>query len=848
MNIPPMHSFTPYQKLLVLIVTTLLFYSTTTTAQSIMVKGRVINYFTNEPIAFGSVRWKIAGNGVVTDSTGRFSVRKNNLLPDTLVVSYIGFEDVYRGYNAKKDTGEILITLPELKLSAGVEVKTKFNKGLRWWKAVMAHKKENDPFRHNNYSYELYNKMELDINNIKRSDFESVKMLRPFAFVLENIDSTSEAKPFLPFFLTETISDYYYSNTSNKTREDIKAVQTTGIKNETVLQFLGGVNQRVNCYENTITVFGKELISPFSSYADKYYNFKGTDTQTINQEKYFHLYFSPKREGTNTFKGDCWIHSGSWGIQKINLDVAADAAINFVHRLVIIQEFARQNNQWVFVKDKFIADLSPFKKQKLSFIGRKTTTYKNVHFNDPAIEAKLATNKSKDEVNVSQNAQQFSRQFWDTSRHEQLSLNENKVYVMIDTLQKMPVFKKYSEAFMFVFDGHKKYGAVEIGPWYKWLSGNQLEKVRLRFDLGTTPQFSNHLRLYGYLAYGFQDARWKGKFGFNYKFNHHETWNIFGHTLDDLDNGRIKYNDNTDATTDNLFSQVIRRQNIRQKFLGLQETKLGIGKQLNNEWSAQVSFANTQYSTYAPLPSQTTFTRNGEDKVITSEAEFRLRFAPGEKQITTNRKTIRLRTNSPVIELKYASAFSGFIRSDYNYQRVNLFINQHIHSARLGQFDYMIYGGKYWGDSIPFMLLEVHPGNEIYYYNKQSFNLMNRFEFVSDHFLGVNIEHNFEKKLFNLLPFMRKTKMRQFWNVKTVWGDLTTANRAFNRLEFSGYRLRRLREEFYTEVGTGIDNIFKFFRIDLVWRFAPTLVVPPTSTVPNNEENFAVFGSFRLQF
>ncbi|MFX8393344.1 hypothetical protein ABTL67_19775, partial [Acinetobacter baumannii] len=69
---------------------------------------------------------------------------------------------------------------------------------------------------------------------------------------------------------------------------------------------------------------------------------------------------------------------------------------------------------------------------------------------------------------------------------------------------------------------------------------------------------------------------------------------------------------------------------------------------------------------------------------------------------------------------------------------------------------------------------------------------MSRFEFVSDHFVGFNFEHNIEKKLFNLIPFMRKTKMRQFWNVKTVWGDLNMANRVFNRLEFSGYRLKRL--------------------------------------------------------
>uniref|UniRef100_UPI00352B3B08 hypothetical protein n=1 Tax=Salmonella sp. M198 TaxID=3240293 RepID=UPI00352B3B08 len=90
--------------------------------------------------------------------------------------------------------------VPQVKVSQGVEVKAKFNKGLRWWKAIVAHKKENNPYQFSSYYYELYNKLELDINNIKKESFEKKKILKPFAFVLDNIDSTSEAKPFLPIF------------------------------------------------------------------------------------------------------------------------------------------------------------------------------------------------------------------------------------------------------------------------------------------------------------------------------------------------------------------------------------------------------------------------------------------------------------------------------------------------------------------------------------------------------------------------------------------------------------------------------------------------------------------------
>ena len=817
-------------------------------AQSNYVKGKVINHFTNEVIPFASVHWKKAGTGGITDSTGSFTLRKTPFEQDTIVVSYVGYQDALHPYNPKKDTGELILTLPEVKMTGGVEVKSKFSKGLRWWRSIVAHKKENDPYQFDTYSYELYNKLELDLNNINRKSFETSKLLKPFAFVLKNIDNTSEAKAFLPIYLTETLSDYYYSNNPDKTREEIKATITNGLKNETVMQFMSGVSQRVNAYEEYITIFSKEFISPLSSIGDRFYNYRGADTQTINKQKYFHLLFTPKQEGSNTFSGDCWVHSTTWALQKITLNVSATANINFVNRLSVIQEFTElPSGKWVFAKDKFIADLSPFKKEKLSFIGRKTSTYKNVQVNQAFITDKLSRNKVKEEVIIRDSSQLFTNNFWENNRHEPLTLNENKVYAMIDTLKQMPIFKKYSNALQFIFDGHKKYGDIEIGPWFKWISGNQLEKIRLRFDLGTTEKFSEHLRLNGYLAYGFMDTRFKGKVGFSYKLNHHENWTFAAAYIDDLDNGRIRYNDDDDATTDNLFSQLIRRQGIRQKFLGIKEWKASITKKWDYNIATQLMFTSASFETFGPLPSQSFFSLNGNG-VINSEAALKIRWAPGEKEIETRHKKIKIKGSLPALELKYSMALPHVFKAEYSYHKISFLAQQTFRIPRWGHVDYTVYGGKYFGDSIPFMLLEIHPGNEIYYYSKQSFNLMNRFEYFSDQYAGFTIEHNFEKKLFNLIPFMRKTKMRQFWNIKTVWGDLGNPNSRFNRLEFGTYRLKILRGRPYTEIGTGIDNIFKFFRVDLVWRFAPQFTPPVVSTVPNNPQNFGIFGSFHLQF
>lgn len=816
-------------------------------AQQVVIRGKVINEFTKEPFSFASIHWAKAKFGITTDSVGKFSIAKTNITNDTLIISYVGYENVLKPFQPLKDTGELIIYLSVAKMNSGATVKTKFNKGLRWWKNIVTNKSKNNPFRFDNYSYELYNKLELDLNNIKQNSFDKIKLLKPFGFVLNNIDSVTDSKPFLPVFLTESLSNYYYSNSTNKTREEIKAVQTNGIKNETVLQFVGGINQKINAYDNYCNLFGKEFISPLSISGDKYYHYKGADTQTIGGEKYFHLIFSPKQEGENTFSGDCWIHSTTWAIQKITLNTAPTANINFVNRLTIIQEFALNNNkEWVLAKDKVIADLSPFKKDKISFIGRKTATYKNVEVNKPATNAVLEKNKKKEEVIILKDALVQNNKYWNDNRHEELSKNEAKVYQMIDTLKQMPLFKKYANTLSFITDGHTKLGKIEIGPWFKWVSGNQLEKIRTRFDIATTEQFSKRLRLHGYVAYGWGDKRLKGKFDVRYKLNPASGWSTSFTYTDDLDNGKYKHGDN-DATIDNMFSQLIRRHGIKQKFLNVKEVKLGLTKEWNNNVTVQLTGSLADYDTYQPLPGKKIFSYRDDD-ILNAEIGLKIRYAPGEKKIATHRKERKLKSKLPVLDLQLAAGVPDVLRSEYQYQKIHFSAEQTFRLRGFGQINYTAYAGKIIGDNIPFMLLEMHSGNEIYYYNRNSFNLMNRFEYVSDKYYGLNFEHNIEKKLLNLLPFMRKSKMRQFYNVKTVYGDLTKQNVRFNRSEFGGYHLRSLRGNYYTEIGTGFDNIFKFLRIDAVWRFAPPIVSPNGVVLNTTNQSFGLFGSIRLQF
>ena len=115
---------------------------------------------------------------------------------------------------------------------------------------------------------------------------------------------------------------------------------------------------------------------------------------------------------------------------------------------------------------------------------------------------------------------------------------------------------------------------------------------------------------------------------------------------------------------------------------------------------------------------------------------------------------------------------------------------------------------------------------------------------MHDRYLGFGIEHNFGNGLFRFIPFTRKLKFRQFWTAKGLWGGLSDANRQYNSsLDYPFTKqFNSLDGKTYMELGTGVDNIFKVFRLDFVWR------VLPRPLPPEKVKRFGIFFSFRLAF
>jgi hypothetical protein len=92
-------------------------------------------------------------------------------------------------------------------------------------------------------------------------------------------------------------------------------------------------------------------------------------------------------------------------------------------------------------------------------------------------------------------------------------------------------------------------------------------------------------------------------------------------------------------------------------------------------------------------------TRN--DEIINTQVDFKIEYTPGEKKIVTHRKVRNIKSNLPNVQLKYALGISDFMRSQFQYQKINVSINQTYTLPLWGKVTYTVYGGKIFGKNLP---------------------------------------------------------------------------------------------------------------------------------------------------
>lgn len=811
----------------------ILFFSTCI-AQLTRVRGKITDSATGESLQFVNVAFKNTTIGTISDIDGQYHLETRSGV-DTVMFSFLGYETA--AFPIKQATfQEINIALkPSAFTLDEIAVLPGRNPALILLDSLHAHRPRNNPVRLESWNSEIYNKMEFDISNID-DDFKNRKVMRQFQFVFDYVDtSVMNGKNYLPVFLTETVSRYYFQKTPEKEKEIITASSISGVNNEQITQFVGQMYLKFNPYDNNLGLFGKNFVSPISTVGNIYYRYYLIDSAYINSKWCYHISYLPRRKQELTFSGDFWIHDTTYALCKINARMDPEANINFLNDLYVEAEYQFIDDSVWFIKQENVFCDFNISERTSGIFGHKTTSYRDIKIGerqDPSFFNSAVTQ----ETIIEENAGAVKPDQWSELRHFDLTQKELQIFDMVDSIKHVPLFQTWLDIMETLINGHYVAGLFEIGPYYKLYSYNAIEGQRIRLGGRTSNEFSTDLMLTGHVAYGFRDQRFKFAQGGIYLFDKNPRHAIGWDVKHDIEQLGISQNA---FTQDNILASLFSRT-YNRKLTIVDEVQMFYEKGWIQGLSNTI-ILNTRRiwaTEYIPFKSTTCCTTVEYDRIPSTEITLNTRYAHNEKFIMGEFERMDLRTTVFVFNLNATAGLKNVFGSNYEYYRIHASFEHKVRVYPFGRFKYTIDGGYYFG-SAPYPLLQLHEGNETYAYDDYAFNMMNYYEFVSDKYISVFAEQHFEGFFLNHIPLLRKLKWREVVSVKALIGDISQKNRDI--MEFP-YGLSSLTVP-YGEAGVGIENIFKVFRIEAMWRLS-YLNKPELTNIPK----FGIRGQLRFEF
>jgi hypothetical protein len=795
-------------------------------AQKTVISGKITEAKTGDPIPYATVVFKGTYIGTMSDLNGNFNL--STLTPTVSIeISSIGFKKKEIPIKTNQSINLNVALDEDMIMTGEVVVRPGENPAIPIFKAIIEKKKENNPAYFPSWQSKLYSKTEIDLKNIDKS-LRTKKLLQSFDFVFDYIDSLeTEGKAFLPVFFSETFSNYYHTGGSTKDREMIIANKASGMTSDMITKFTGKVYEGLNPYDNYLIISDIGLVSPLNNLGLQFYKYYLIDSTFREGKKYFEISFKPKTLQSPTFKGQFWVDASTYAITKIDMQLSEKANINFINNFKYAVDFTLISNKWTPKNESIVLDIDIQKNphsKRLGVIGRKTNFYDDFLFSELA----NVRVDPKDRIAVSDEAVKKDDKFWITSRPIELQKREQGIYMMVDSIKNVQLYKTVSEYMYMFYYGFRDFGKIEFGQYYSFYSNNVIEGNRFKLGARTTVKFNPKLRLNGYAAYGSADHEYKYSGGFEYFFSkkpadylsvqYKHDYEIFGKSKNAF-------------MIDNILNTLLKKRPYN-KFNLTDRLEINYEREWITGLTNRFSFNKTKYFSgpYVPF---TGMDGNIIPAINVSELSLNTRYTSNEYYIMHGFEKTKVINSRPVFNLGFTAGIKGFLGGEFDYFKMEGQIHQKILLNPFGFSFYTIQAGKIWGN-VPFPLMKIHEGNDTYTYDIYSFNMMSMQEFASDVYLSIFLEHHFQGYFLNKIPLFRKLKWREIVGIRTVAGSYNPSQHT-SMLIPEG--MNSLQNNPYTEVSLGVENVFKVFKIVGIWRY---------NKLDKTNAKFGVLGTLQL--
>ena len=809
--------------------------------QNTIIKGVVTDSITGERLPYVSLIFKGTTIGTATDGDGNFSF---SALTDVknLEVSYLGYDTkevkVIPGKtnNLKIKLAPNGITLNEVVVKPKKEkYSKKENPAVKFVKQVIASRESNDPRNHDYFQYDQYEKMVFAMNDYHPKPKKNGKPGK-FDFLIDFVDTLDVGTTILPVSEKEKVESVYYRKEPKSEKRIVKGNKSSGVdeifSRDGIQQFLNEVFREVDIFKNDIPLFLQRFVSPLSTIGPNYYKYYLLDTLNVNGQKCVDLGFVPFNSETFGFTGHLFVTLDStFFVQKAILNVPKDINLNFVSGMTIEQTFERTpDSTRIITKDDINVNFKLSEKSK-GMYARRLNIYSNHSFDEPDAERALVFKESAPVITL-KDAYQQSEDFWISNRPEEaIKKNPNSVEKLMAKFRSVPIFYITEKVVSVLVSGYiptnkdPLKSKFEFGPMNTAISGNAIEGARFRVGGTTTTAFSKNLFFDGYMAYGTKDEKLKYDALVEYSFNDRKEYR----KEFPLNSIRLEYMYDINqlgqqymyASKDNMFLAWKRQKDTRATYLRQAELTY-YHEHYNGLAYGAVIRNRREYATEYAV-----FDRIGPDGAISpvksydmTELELKFRYAKDENCYQTRTLRYPITFDALIFNFSHVMAKKDLLGSSYDYHRTDIGIQKRFWFSAFGYVDLITKAGKVW-NKVPYPLLILPNANLSYTIQPESYTNMNAMEFISDEYASWDLTYYMNGNLLNRLPLVKKLKWREVFCFRGLWGHLTDKNNPMNGGEGlylfpnGSYTLGKAP---YMEASIGIENIFKFLRLDYVWR------------------------------
>lgn len=755
-------------------------------AQETLVIGHVRSRTDKSPIASANIYFKGTNVGVQSDEDG-FFILKNSGAESTLIFSCIGYKtkeiEVQPGQTMGVDAElrEDISLLQELFVLPGT------NPALDLMRKVRSAKGKNDV---QNFPLTI-SSTEQNLVLLSKNT-QNVFSRKLFNQLSDGLMSLEDSTLFLPIFFSE--EQYFRQGNAQRNVND-RTVRASPENALFILEKLTGeLKSNLNFYDNSITLFGKNFVSPLSAAGNTFYRFFLIDSVVVETGKQYYLRYRSKNSKNLAFNGEIWIDSASLAMTKITAELPSQANINYVRNLKVSKTYQQVDNQhWYPATDRVSLNMS------YQLLADSANLSPEIY-----IERKIESSPSDTMMVFDQNfaGSEFTK--------EELELK-------LAEMNDLPMMKTARWLADAVITGYVQAGKIDIGKVYQFARLTDIEGLRFSLPLRTNELLWKNIALGGYWGYGLRDREHKFSAYASYKLPLlQKTVLSVGYT-DDL--RRIDYNYQDYFLCENpLLSG---DEDIANTLFGFRSSgKINPRKELyasiSHDWNSDLESSIYLRSNIYTGNDALTFLKDGLDIHHMKHESLTLntRFSSNERTYEDHLERIYIQNNHPVFYLTLEGGRTVLQGNEQLYGKVSGKFKQNL-LFDFGQWNYSLDAGWIFG-TVPYNLLSVPSGSETMLFKQYHYNMMNYMEYAYDKYIAMHHEWVFNGIIFNQIPVVRQLNLRELVSFKCLYGGLNPKHAEILDFPLSIGELKKP----YMEMGVGITNIFRIFSLQSVWRLS----------------------------